>query len=77
MGGNDQMATWATAEPRVAFKDRVHFTDIGYQRWADALTGALLDDYERWKKTQGLPPSARPATPPPAVPTDAPLPATP
>ncbi|HTR56136.1 MAG TPA: GDSL-type esterase/lipase family protein [Kofleriaceae bacterium] len=77
MGGNDQMGAWATAEPRVAFKDRVHFTDLGYQRWADALTGALLDDYERWKKAQGLPPSARPATPPPAVTTDAPLPATP
>ncbi|HEY1557204.1 MAG TPA: GDSL-type esterase/lipase family protein [Kofleriaceae bacterium] len=77
MGGNDQMGTWATAEPRVAFKDRVHFTDIGYQRWADALTGALLDDYERWKHGQGLPPSAGPATPPPVVPTDAPLPATP
>ena len=32
MGGADQMDTWVNAEPKVAYKDRVHFTDIGYQR---------------------------------------------
>jgi lysophospholipase L1-like esterase len=73
MGGADQMHGWVVAEPRVAFKDHVHFTDLGYQRWADALTGALLDAYDRWRRTHNLPPS-QPATPPPVKPSDAPLP---
>ena len=75
MGGADQMHAWVTAQPKVAFKDHVHFTDIGYQRWADALTGALLDGYATWRTAQHLPPS-KPATPPPlkARETDAPLP---
>jgi lysophospholipase L1-like esterase len=73
MGGADQMDAWFNAEPKVAYKDRVHFTDIGYQRWADALTGALLDDYARWRSAQHLPPS-QPATPPPLVTNDASLP---
>jgi lysophospholipase L1-like esterase len=51
MGGADKMHGWFTAEPRVAYKDHVHFTDVGYQMWADALSGALLDEYERWKRT--------------------------
>ena len=46
MGGADHMDGWVHAEPKVAYKDRVHFTDIGYQRWADALSGALLDQYD-------------------------------
>jgi hypothetical protein len=75
MGGADQMHGWVTSEPRVAYKDHVHFSDVGYQRWADALTGALLDGYNEWRRAQKLPPS-RPATPPPLAPTDAPLPGT-
>jgi hypothetical protein len=27
----------------------VHFTDVGYQQWADALSGALLAEYDRWR----------------------------
>ena len=50
-----------------------HFTDIGYQMWADALSGALLEQYARWRAGQGLPPS-RPVAPPPAKPTNALLP---
>lgn len=57
MGGADQMDGWYQGEPRVAYKDRVHFTDVGYQRWADALSSALLSGYERWRRTQHLPPS--------------------
>lgn len=49
MGGADQMDAWVTAEPKVAYKDHVHFSDIGYQRWADALSGAVLEDYARWR----------------------------
>jgi lysophospholipase L1-like esterase len=51
MGGADHMHGWFTAEPRVAYKDHVHFTDIGYQMWADALSASLLDEYARWKRT--------------------------
>jgi lysophospholipase L1-like esterase len=49
MGGADRMDGWFLAEPKLAYKDRVHFTDLGYQAWADALTSALLTEYERWK----------------------------
>lgn len=73
MGGADHMAGWVTADPKVAFKDHVHFTDVGYQHWADALSGALLEQYDRWRQTHGLVPS-HPLVPPPAHPSDAPLP---
>jgi len=62
MGGSDHMGEWATAEPRVAFRDRVHFTDIGYHRWADELSSALFADYARWRRSQHLPPSTALAT---------------
>jgi len=52
MGGPDRMHGWVTAEPRGAFKDHVHFTDGGYQMWADALSGAVLADYDRWRKAK-------------------------
>ena len=57
MGGADQMHAWVIAEPRVAFKDHVHLSDLGYQRWADALSGALLEEYGRWRRAKGMPPS--------------------
>ncbi|NVB81667.1 MAG: hypothetical protein HOV81_24950 [Kofleriaceae bacterium] len=50
MGGGDQMAGWVLAEPPVAFKDHVHLTKLGYERWADALSGAILEDYARWHR---------------------------
>ena len=52
MGGGDRMDGWFLAEPKLAYKDRVHFTDLGYHAWADALTGALLAEYDRWRRTQ-------------------------
>jgi lysophospholipase L1-like esterase len=57
MGGSERMEEWVTADPKLAYKDHVHFTDAGYQKWADELSGALLGDYERWRRTQNLPPS--------------------
>lgn len=57
MGGPDRMHAWVTTEPRAAFKDHVHFTDIGYHHWADALSGAILDEYARWRARNKLPPS--------------------
>ena len=65
MGGADQMGAWATADPKVAYKDRVHFTDLGYGRWADALSGAVLESYARWRRAQSLPPMAPISAPPP------------
>ncbi|MBA3458012.1 MAG: hypothetical protein H0T42_33325, partial [Deltaproteobacteria bacterium] len=55
MGGPDRMHGWVIAEPRAAFKDHVHFTDAGYQMWAEALSGALLAEYDRWRKTKTSP----------------------
>jgi GDSL-like Lipase/Acylhydrolase family len=52
MGGGDKMDGWFLTEPKLSYKDRVHFTDLGYQTWADALSGALLAEYDRWRRTQ-------------------------
>jgi hypothetical protein len=53
MGGPDRMREWVTGDPRLAYKDHVHFTDAGYQLWADALSSALLGEYERWRRATG------------------------
>jgi hypothetical protein len=53
LGGGEQMNQLAQATPPIAFRDRVHFTDAGYQRWADTFLAALLDQYARWKLQQG------------------------
>jgi len=55
MGGGDRMDGWFLNEPKLAYKDHVHFTDAGYQRWADELSGAILTDYDRWRRAQNLP----------------------
>src|SRR5262249_55407771 len=59
MGGSERMEEWVTAEPKLAYKDHVHFTDAGYSRWADELSGAILADYERWRRAQNLPASTQ------------------
>ncbi|MBA3465438.1 MAG: hypothetical protein H0T46_36235, partial [Deltaproteobacteria bacterium] len=74
MGGPDRMHGWVVTEPRAAFKDHVHFTDVGYHAWADALSAALLADYARWRSERRLPPSAPLDPPPPVPPSDALLP---
>ncbi len=76
MGGPDRMHPWVINEPKTAYKDHVHFTDLGYQLWADSLSGALLADYARWRSARALPPSKRIESPPapPRPPSDAPLP---
>ncbi len=77
MGGADHMHQWFLAEPKVAYKDHVHLTDIGYQWWADALSGAVLAEYTRWRQAQSLPPTRPLEPPPPVAPTDAALPGSP
>lgn len=74
MGGPDRMHAWVVNEPKTAYKDHVHFTDLGYQLWADALSSALLADYARWRRARKLPPSTYGDIKLPRVPTDAPLP---
>ncbi|HEX2685726.1 MAG TPA: GDSL-type esterase/lipase family protein [Kofleriaceae bacterium] len=75
MGGADHMHPWVTAEPRVASKDHVHLTDVGYQWWADALSSSVLAEYARWRKAQGLPATKPIELPPlPVLPSDATLP---
>lgn len=54
MGGSDRIDQWVTGEPKLAFKDRVHLTDLGYAKWADELSSALLGDYERWRRVRGV-----------------------
>ncbi|HEY5937461.1 MAG TPA: GDSL-type esterase/lipase family protein [Kofleriaceae bacterium] len=70
MGGADRMAGWVTTEPKLAYKDHVHFNDAGYQMWADALLTALLADHDRWRRAANLPPlaPAAPAAEPPGSP---------
>jgi lysophospholipase L1-like esterase len=78
MGGADRMHAWFLAEPRVAYKDHVHLTDLGYQWWADALSAAVLAEYGQWRVAQGLPPTQPLEAPPPAaLPHDAASPASP
>jgi lysophospholipase L1-like esterase len=74
MGGADHMHQWVTAEPRVAYKDHVHFSDVGYQWWADALSSAVLGDYDRWRRAQRLPPTRPLELPTPPAPSSATLP---
>ncbi|HWU87651.1 MAG TPA: GDSL-type esterase/lipase family protein, partial [Kofleriaceae bacterium] len=62
MGGADRMDGWYVNEPKFAAKDRVHFTDLGYQLWADELSKALLAAYGSWRRATNLPP-ARAAAP--------------
>jgi lysophospholipase L1-like esterase len=65
MGGADRIHAWFLAEPRLAFRDHVHLTELGYQWWADLLLSAVLTGYDRWRARQGLPPVAAPPPPPP------------
>jgi len=74
MGGADHMHAWVINEPRTAYKDHVHFTDLGYQMWADALESAILGDYARWRTAQHLPPTQPITIAPTRAPSDAPLP---
>jgi lysophospholipase L1-like esterase len=49
LGGADRMDAWATADPRLAGSDRVHFTAAGAAMWADALLAELLAGYDAWR----------------------------
>ncbi|NMC71674.1 MAG: LysM peptidoglycan-binding domain-containing protein [Myxococcales bacterium] len=46
MGGRGAMDRWATADPPLAARDRVHLTARGYRQIGEALAGALLRAYD-------------------------------
>ena len=52
MGGADLMDSFVHSEPSLAYGDRVHFTDRGYERWGSLLLGELMAGYDDWKKSQ-------------------------
>jgi lysophospholipase L1-like esterase len=74
MGGADHMHPWVIANPKVAFKDHVHLTNLGYQQWADALSTAVLAAYDHWRAAHHLPQAP---APPPLVPEPPPPPGAP
>jgi hypothetical protein len=80
MGGADHMHPWVIATPKVAFKDHVHLTNLGYQQWADALSTAVLVAYDHWRTVHHLAKSLAPSplapepAPPPGAPPDADVP---
>lgn len=49
MGGADLMDVFFHQEPSLAYSDRVHFTDKGYERWATLLMNELYAGYDDWK----------------------------
>ncbi|MBK7538869.1 MAG: hypothetical protein IPI49_26585 [Myxococcales bacterium] len=63
LGGPDRIEAMVTAEPPLAFRDRVHLTSLGYQRWAELLLSELLAAYELWQQTSQEGPSAPPPRP--------------
>jgi lysophospholipase L1-like esterase len=56
MGGADRMDGWYVNEPKLAAKDRVHLTELGYQLWADELSKAVLAAYASWRRSTNMPP---------------------
>jgi hypothetical protein len=55
MGGTCSMYRWTTAQPPLAYDDHVHLRAPGYRQTAEAMAGAILDAYRRFR---GLPPPA-------------------
>ena len=47
MGGADRVDSWVAQG--LAYRDRVHFTRAGYERWADLLVLDLLTGYDAWR----------------------------
>jgi lysophospholipase L1-like esterase len=46
MGGENSMPNWVNANPPLAFKDFIHFNDVGAAKVAGLLTDALLEQYK-------------------------------
>lgn len=46
MGGENSMPKWVNANPPLAFKDYIHFNDLGAAKIAQLFTTALLENYK-------------------------------
>lgn len=46
MGGENSMPKWVSANPPLAFKDYIHFNDLGAAKIAQLFTTALLENYK-------------------------------
>jgi hypothetical protein len=46
MGGENSMPNWVNANPPLAYKDFIHFNDVGAAKVAGLLTDALLEQYK-------------------------------
>jgi len=55
LGGRDLIDYYVHREPPLAYPDRVHFTQLGYERWADLLLAELLAGYEEWQRRGAAP----------------------
>lgn len=54
MGGACGTNRWATADPPLAFGDRVHLRDAGYRRSAEMLYRELMAQFRGWQAGQSL-----------------------
>lgn len=54
LGGAGQMVNMVLADPPLAARDHVHFTALGYQRWADALLSELLHAFAAAESETGV-----------------------
>jgi lysophospholipase L1-like esterase len=65
LGGAETIDAMVAMVPPLAYKDRVHWTGIGYGRWADALLAELLDGFQAFTISApgapGAPAAAAPA----------------
>jgi len=52
MGGRNSMKAWVEADPPLAAKDYVHFTQRGARKAGELFYDALMKDYEDWKQVQ-------------------------
>ncbi|MBX2966851.1 MAG: hypothetical protein KF845_11945 [Cyclobacteriaceae bacterium] len=55
MGGKGSMKEWVNANPPLAIKDYVHFTDKGALKASQLFTEALLKDYRQYKQQKEKP----------------------
>jgi lysophospholipase L1-like esterase len=74
LGGAETIDALAVAVPPLAAKDRVHLTQLGYVRWADALLAELLAGYDAYAAAAAAEPGASSSPAAPSAPTSSPPP---
>ncbi len=51
MGGEGSMIDWVNHNPRMAMLDYTHFNKVGGEKVANWIYQAILNDYNKWKKS--------------------------